>query len=81
MTIRLSQDASALMRISGRWTAIFPAEGNLTYEVPGTLPDLAALISRVYEQYRRAGGKLKDAFPKVVGDSEQHITGRLPARV
>lgn len=79
--IRMSDDASALIGDSGRWTAVFPAEGMLTYEVPGALPDLVSLIGSVYAQYRRAGGQLKDAFPKVRSEPEQYLIGHSPARV
>jgi hypothetical protein len=74
--IRLSNDACSLLWDSGRWVAVFPAEGLLTYEVPGTLPDLVSIISAVYSQYRRAGGLFKDAFKQVVPDPEQYLVGR-----
>ena len=50
-------------RIRGPW---FPAEGLLTYEVPGALSER---------------GQLKDAFKRVVPDAEQFLIGRSPAHV
>lgn len=60
--IKHSSDACSLVETAGQWVAIFPARGSLTYEVPGTLPDLVALILNVYSHYRRAGGSLEEAF-------------------
>ncbi|SRR5579884_2106633 len=74
--IRLSDDACALLWDSGRWVAIFPAEGLTTYEVPGTLTDLVSLIAAVYRQYRQAGGAFRDAFRQVARDPEQYRVGR-----
>ena len=77
--VRLSNDASALVRQDDRWIAVFPAEGMLSYEVPGDLPDVVSLIKGVYASYRRAGGPLKEAFARSVPDPERYLQGRLPA--
>ncbi len=74
--IRLSNDSCSLLWSSDHWVAVFPAEGLLTYEVPGTLPDLVPLISAVCAQYRRAGGAFKDAIKEVIGEPEQYLVGR-----
>src|SRR5262245_53000330 len=58
----LFKDASALNRRAETWVAVFPADGLLTYEVPGGLPDLVPLILAVYAEHRRAGCQLPDAF-------------------
>jgi hypothetical protein len=79
--IKLSHDACSLTWNSSRWVAIFPAEGLLTYEVPGSLSELVFLIVAVYANYRQAGGQLKDAFQRVVSDAEQFRIGRSPAPV
>jgi hypothetical protein len=79
--IKLSNDACSLTWNAGRWVAIFPADGLLTYEVPGSLPELVSLVSAVYANYRQAGGQLKDAFKRVVSDAEQFRSGRSPAPV
>jgi hypothetical protein len=79
--IKLSPDACSLLWDSGRWVAVFPADGLLTYEVPGALEDLLSLIVAVYKQYRHAGGHFKNAFRQVVSDSEQYLVGRALSRV
>src|SRR5262249_33078612 len=79
--IRLSDDACALLGDSGRWVAVFPAEGLFTYEVPASLAELVSLITAVYAHYRQAGGQLKDAFKHAVSQPEQYLAGRSPARV
>ncbi len=79
--IKLSDDACSLIWSSERWVAVFPADGFVTYEVPGTLSDLVSLVLTVYHQHRLAGGSLKDAVPQVVLDSEQYLVGRSPACV
>lgn len=79
--VKLSADACSLIWNSGRWVAVFPAEGLRTYEVPGTLSELVALITAVYNHYRQAGGPLKQAFKQVVSDPEQYLAGRPMARV
>jgi hypothetical protein len=79
--IKLSDDACSLIWNSGRWIAVFPAEGFLTYEVPGSLPELVSLITATYAHYRRAGGQFKDALKQVLTDPEQYLIGRSPAHV
>src|SRR5438105_7516058 len=59
--IKLSDDACSLLWDKNRWVAVFPAEGLLTSEVPGTLPELVSLILTVYKQFRQAVGQFKDA--------------------
>jgi hypothetical protein len=76
--VRLSNDASVLLREGDRWIALFPAAGMLSYEVPGELPNLIELIKGVYANYRRFGGPLKDAFARSVPDPEQYLQGQLP---
>ena len=70
--IRLSDDACALLWNAGQWVAVFPAEGLFTYEVPGSLADLASLIVTVYGHYRRVGGQFRDALKQAVGQPEQY---------
>lgn len=66
---KISQDASILLEDSGRGVAIFPGEGNHTYEVKGSLSEMAALIEHVYKQYHEAGGTLKEAVKAVGRDT------------
>ncbi len=77
--ITLSDDACALIGNSGRWVAVFPAEGLFTYEVPGSLAELISLIVTVYAHYRRVGGLFKDAFKQTVTQPDQYVTGRAQA--
>lgn len=77
--VRLSNDASMLLREDDRWIAIFPAPGMLSYEVPGDLQDLVELIKGVYADRRRSGCSLKDTFVRSVPDAEQYLRGRPPA--
>src|SRR5438445_9006552 len=77
--ITLSDDACALLGNSGRWVAVFPAEGLSTYEVPGALADLVSLIVTVYARSQQAGGPFKEAFKQAVSQPEQYLTGRSPA--
>ncbi len=79
--IQLFNDACALSCKDGQWIASFPAEGLCLYELPGSLPELVSVISKVYAQYRQTGGEFKDAFREVVSDSDQYLVGRTPARV
>ena len=79
--VRLSEDACALIGDASRWVAVFPAEGLLTYEVPGSPSELVAVITAVYAHYRQAGGPFKDAFTHVVPDAGQYLSGRAPAPV
>ena len=72
--IRLSNDACSLMWNSSRWVAIFPREGLVNYEVPGSLAELVPLITAVYANYRETGGPLKDAFKRVVPEAEQFLS-------
>jgi hypothetical protein len=79
--IKLSNDACSLTWNSSRWMAVFPAEGLLTYEVPGSLSELVALIKAIYADYRQVGGSLADAVKRVLPDVEQYLSGRSPAHV
>jgi hypothetical protein len=79
--IKLSDDACSLIGNSSRWVAVFPAEGLLTYEVPGSLSELISVITAVYAHYRRKGGPFNDAVKKVVIDADQYLTGRSPMPV
>jgi len=79
--IKLSHDACSLTWNSNRWVAVFPAEGLLTYEVPGFLSELVSLIIAVYANYRQAGSSMKDAFMRVMPDAEQFLVGRSRAHV
>jgi hypothetical protein len=76
--VKLSDDACSLICNTDRWVAVFPAEGLLTYEVPGTLTELVSLISAVYDQYRRGGGRFKDAFKHATSDPDRYLVGRPP---
>jgi hypothetical protein len=79
--IRASDDACSLIWDSSRWVAVFPAEGLLTFEVPGSLSELVSLIIAVYAHCRRTGGSVKDAIRQIVTDPEQYLIGRSPAHV
>jgi hypothetical protein len=79
--IKLSDDACSLIGNSSGWVAVFPAEGLLTYEVPGSLSELVSVIAAVYAHSRRTRGQLKDAVTQVVTDAEQYLIGRSPASV
>jgi hypothetical protein len=77
--IGLSDDACSLIWNSGRWVAVFPAEGLLTYEVPGSLPELVSVITAVYAHYRQTGTPFKHAVKQVVTGVEQYLVARSPA--
>jgi hypothetical protein len=77
--IRLSEDACSLCWNSGRWVAVFPAEGLLTYEVPGSLPELVSVITAVYAHARETSTPFKDAVKQVVTGVEQYLVSRSPA--
>jgi hypothetical protein len=79
--VRIFKDACALNRREDAWVAVLPAEGLLTYEVPGELPDLVSLISAVYHLYRRTGGPFKDACKQVVSALDQYLVGGPLTRV
>jgi hypothetical protein len=79
--IKFADDACSLIEDSGRWVAVFPAAGLLTYELPGSLPELVAVITAVYAHCRREGSQVQDAFKQVVTDAEQYLVGRSPAQV
>jgi hypothetical protein len=79
--ISVSDDACALMWGENKWVAVFPAEGLLTYEVPGDLPELVSLIASVYKHFRHTGGQFKDALKEVLANSEQYLIGRTLTRV
>jgi Zn-dependent peptidase ImmA (M78 family) len=76
--LRLSNDASTLLQQDDHWVAVFPAQGTLSYEVPGDLRDLVPLMRCVYTHYRRLGGSFKDAFKRSVSNSESYLVGRFP---
>jgi len=71
----VSPDASMLIRQRDGWVAVFPAEGHRTYEVPGELPGLLALMRAVHDRYRRGGGPLREAFRRVVPGAETYLAG------
>jgi hypothetical protein len=71
----VSPDASMIIRQGDGWVAVFPAEGHRTYEVPGELPGLLALVRAVYDRYRRGGGPLREAFRRVVPGAEVYLAG------
>ena len=77
----MSNDACSLIAHAEGWVAVFPAEGLCTYELPGTLEELVAILCTVYEQYRRAGGAFANAFRQVVPDPDRYVIGRSLARV
>ena len=79
--IKISEDACSLLRKSNRWVVVFPAEGLFTYEVPGSLSDLVAVIAVVYASYRQMDGSLKDAFKHVVTEAASYLVGPSPAHV
>lgn len=79
--IKFSEDACSLIEKSPRWVAVFPAGGSFTYEIPGSLPELIALIVTVYANYRRQGGSLNEAITQVVTDTDQYLIDRSPAHV
>jgi len=79
--VKLSNDACSLFWNSDRWVAVFPADGMLTYEVPGNLDELTSLLVAVYHQHRRTGTSLSDVFRQVVDDSEQSLVGRSLSRI
>ncbi len=79
--IKLSDDACSLVGKLNRWVAVFPAEGLLTYEVPGSLSELVALITAVYAHYRQSGGPFNRALRQVLTDPQHYLVGRSPAPV
>ena len=60
--IKFSKDSCSLIWTSGRWVAIFPTDGVLTYEISASLSELVALITDVYANYRTTGGQFTDVF-------------------
>lgn len=79
--VRVSDDACSLLNRSGGWVAVFPAKGLLTYEVPGSLPNLVSLITAVYARYRQAGGPFNTTFAQTADDPEQYLVGRPAVQV
>jgi hypothetical protein len=77
--IKLANNACSLIWNSGRWVAVFPAEGLFTYEIPGSLSELVSIIVAVYGQYRGTGTPFKDAVKQVVSNVDQYLVGRSPA--
>jgi hypothetical protein len=74
--IKVSDDACYLNERANRWVAVFPARQSLTYEIPGSLPELVALITAVYARHRGNGGALGDAVREVVNEPDQYLIGR-----
>jgi hypothetical protein len=74
--IKLSKDACVLIQEADRWLVAFPADGMLSYEVPGTLPELLSLITTVYSRYRQTGGPFQEAVKRTVPDAEHYLIGR-----
>ena len=67
----LSNDACSLIENADEWVAVFLAEDLYTYELPGTLEELVSTISAVYDQYRRVGGTITNAFRQAVHDPDR----------
>ena len=74
--IMFSKDACSLLFDADRWCAVFPTEGNLTYEVPGALDDLVQLVQKVYKRYLRADISFPEAVRQMVQDPNQYLLGR-----
>ena len=79
--LRISRDASSLIKSPDGWTAVFPGTGMSFYDVPGSLEDLVPLIVSVYESYRKEGGAFIDSFPRVDAESDKYLAGSIPASV
>ncbi len=77
--IRVLHDACTLFEHGGGWLAIFPGKGMSKREVPGSLPDLVALIEEVYRRHRIAGGDFAEAVKQVV-DAAEPSSKPVPAR-
>ncbi len=65
--LKISQTATMLIKESERWLAVFPG-----FEVPGELNYLINLLSDVYENRRRYGDSMENAFRRAVPDYEQY---------
>jgi hypothetical protein len=73
--VSITNDAVFLIDQGHRWLAAFPAPGQCTHEVPGTLEELTDLASRVYADYHESGGPLWEAFRRVVPAHSRYLTG------
>ncbi len=79
--LRLFRDACTLNYRAGKWIAVLPAEGLLTYEIPGSLAESVSLILTAYQHHRRTGGEFNNTFKHLVKDPEQYLIGRSLAGV
>jgi hypothetical protein len=80
--VSITNDATFLIDQGHRWLGVFPARGQCTHEVPGTLEDLTDLTLRVYANYHESGGQLWQAFTRVVPAHARYLTGAAnPASV
>jgi hypothetical protein len=72
----VSTDACSLIFKLPQSVAVFPAEGFGVYQVPGEFSELVSLIITVYASYRETpGGRLTEAFQRVVPEAEKFLTG------
>lgn len=71
----VSNDATFLIDQGEKWLAVFPARGQCTFEVPGALQELTKVIISVYEDYFDHGGRLHDAFMRVVPNHQRFLHG------
>ena len=71
----VSNDATFLIDHGEKWLAIFPARGQCTFELPGGLTELTELVLSVYKDYREKGGRLHEAFMRVVPIHQRYLRG------
>lgn len=79
--LTIYKDACAINCRAGQWVASFPADGLLSFEFPGSLPELVSLVVAVYDYHRQHEGELKEAFKRLIKDAEQFLIGRSLAGV
>jgi hypothetical protein len=73
--ISVSPDAAFLMDQGEKWRAIFPARGQCTFEVTGTPKEVVDLLLAVYRDYQIKGGRLYEAFVRIMPSSQDFLIG------
>ncbi len=73
--IAIAHDVTILLDKGPTWLAIFPAQGQCTFEVPGTLEELTALALAVYRDYRKNGQPLHAAVMRAIPNYQSYLRG------
>jgi hypothetical protein len=75
--IAIAHDVTILLDKGPTWLAIFPAQGQCTFEVPGPLDDLTELVVSVYKDQREHGGPLHEAVMRRVPSCQRYLRGAI----